>query len=145
MKLVVQRVSSAKVVVAHEVVGSIGRGLLVLLGVELKDGPGEMEWGARKVADLRIFQDEQDKMNLSLSETDGEALVVSQFTLCADAEKGRRPSFTGAAPPSQAQPLYEHFVSALRSLDIRTETGVFAATMSISLVNEGPVTITLSR
>ncbi|HEY3294167.1 MAG TPA: D-aminoacyl-tRNA deacylase [bacterium] len=145
MKLVLQRVSSAQVVVEGQVVGSIGQGVLVLLGVEGKDGPAEMEWGAKKVSELRIFQDEQDKMNLSLAEIHGEALVVSQFTLLGDAQKGRRPSFTAAAPPEQARPLYELFVNALRTQGIRTATGVFAAKMSVSLVNEGPVTILLSR
>ena len=145
MKLVLQRVSSAKVEIDKQVVGSIGKGLLVLLGIGVSDSPAEMEWGARKVADLRIFQDEQDKMNISLSEIGGEALVVSQFTLYADADKGRRPSFIEAAPPEQAKPLYDLFVSTLRTAGVRTAAGVFGAKMSVSLVNEGPVTIILSR
>jgi D-tyrosyl-tRNA(Tyr) deacylase len=128
-----------------QVSGEIGRGLLVLLGVQKGDGPAEMEWGARKTAELRIFQDDQDKMNLSLLEVNGEALVVSQFTLLADPEKGRRPSFTDAAPPEEADRLYRHFADCLRKMGIPTATGVFAARMSVSLVNEGPVTIVLDR
>ena len=145
MRIVLQRVSSANVTVDGEVVGRIGKGYLVLLGVEGKDGEAEMDWGVRKVAELRVFQDNQQKMNLSLADVGGEALVVSQFTLCADVEKGRRPSFVKAAPPEQAKPLYEYFVDALRVMGIRTATGVFAAKMTVSLVNEGPVTIILDR
>jgi D-aminoacyl-tRNA deacylase len=145
LRIVLQRVSSASVEVDGTIVGRIGKGYLVLLGVEGKDGEGEMDWGAKKVAELRVFQDAQDKMNLSLADVEGEALVVSQFTLCADVEKGRRPSFVKAAAPEQAKPLYEYFVSALRSAGIRTATGVFAARMKVSLVNEGPVTIVLDR
>lgn len=145
MKLVVQRVSSAQVTVDGVVCGKIGPGLLILLGIHGGDGADTMEWGAKKCAELRIFQDDQDKMNLSLAELNGEALVISQFTLCADAQKGRRPSFIDAAPPAIAKPLYEHFVNALRTGGIRTATGIFAAKMSVSLVNEGPVTIILER
>jgi D-tyrosyl-tRNA(Tyr) deacylase len=145
LKLVVQRVSSAQVTVDGVVCGKIGPGLLILLGIHGGDGADTMEWGAKKCAELRIFQDDQDKMNLSLAELNGEALVISQFTLCADAQKGRRPSFIDAAPPAIAKPLYEHFVNALRTGGIRTATGIFAAKMSVSLVNEGPVTIILER
>jgi D-aminoacyl-tRNA deacylase len=145
MRAVLQRVSQASVTVDGEVVGTIGHGLLILLGVDARDGEAEMEWAARKAAELRIFQDEHDKMNLSLLDVGGEALVISQFTLCGDARKGRRPSFTDAAAPEIAAPLYEYFVSCLRNLGIRTATGVFAAKMSVALVNEGPVTIWLER
>jgi D-tyrosyl-tRNA(Tyr) deacylase len=145
MKIVLQRVSSAQVTVDGKVVGKIKAGLLVLLGVENGDTEADMEWGARKTAELRIFQDEDDKMNLGVLDTGGEALVISQFTLCADAQKGRRPSYTHAAPPEAAEPLYEHFVRALRARGVPTATGVFAARMSVSLVNEGPVTIILER
>ncbi len=145
MKLVVQRVSSAQVRVAGKVVGEIESGLLILLGVGRNDEPEAMEWGARKAAELRIFQDEHEKMNLSLIEIGGQALVISQFTLYGDAQKGRRPSFVNAAPPEVAEPLYLKFVASLRALGIRTETGVFAAKMSVSLVNEGPVTIVIER
>lgn len=143
--MVLQRVSSAQVVVDGVVVGRIGEGLLILLGVAAGDNEASMEWVACKAAELRIFQDDQDKMNRSLLETGGEALVVSQFTLLADARKGRRPSFTDAAAPEEAQRLYEVFIRALRGLGVRTETGAFAARMSVSLVNEGPVTIILER
>ncbi len=145
MKLVVQRVSSAKVTVAEKVVGEIGAGLLILLGVGRADGPEDMEWGARKTAELRIFQDALEKMNLSLLEIGGQALVISQFTLYGDAQKGRRPSFVDAAPPELAEPLYLKFVENLRALGVHTETGIFAARMSVSLVNEGPVTIIIER
>ena len=145
MRLVLQRVSRAQVSVDGKVTGEIGRGLLMLLGVQKGDGTAEMEWGAKKAAELRIFQDDQDKMNLSLLDVNGEALVVSQFTLLADSEKGRRPSFTGAAPPEEANGLYRHFADCLRKMGIPTATGVFAARMSVSLVNEGPVTIVLER
>jgi D-tyrosyl-tRNA(Tyr) deacylase len=145
VKIVLQRVSSAQVSVDHQICGKIGHGLLILLGVEPDDEQGTMEWGARKCAELRIFQDDHDKMNLSLAEVNGEALVISQFTLCADAQKGRRPSFIGAAPPDLAKPLYEHFTQTLRTLGIRTASGIFAAKMSVSLVNEGPVTIILEQ
>ena len=126
-------------------VGQIGTGLLVLLGVGQKDSEAEMEWGARKVAELRIFPDEQERMNRSLIEMGGEALVISQFTLYGDVQKGRRPSFIDAAPPELAEPLYLKFVSLLRAQGIRTETGIFAAKMSVSLVNEGPVTILFDK
>ena len=145
MRLVLQRVSHAEVRVDGKVTGEIERGLLVLLGVQKGDGQAEMEWGARKTAELRIFQDDQDRMNLSLQEVNGGALVVSQFTLLADSEKGRRPSFTDAAPPDEADRLYRHFVDCLRKMGIPTATGVFAARMSVSLTNEGPVTIVLDR
>jgi D-tyrosyl-tRNA(Tyr) deacylase len=145
VRLVLQRVSRAQVSVDGRVAGEIGHGLLVLLGVQRGDGVAEMEWGARKAAELRIFQDDQDKMNLSLLDVNGEALVVSQFTLLADADKGRRPSFTDAAPPEEAERLYRYFADCLRKMGIATATGVFAARMSVSLVNEGPVTIVLDR
>jgi D-tyrosyl-tRNA(Tyr) deacylase len=127
------------------VVGEIGNGLLILLGIAASDSSEELSWGIRKVSELRIFQDADEKMNLSLMETGGEALVVSQFTLLADNEKGRRPSFVKAAPPERAKPMYEEFVRQLRALGIRTATGIFGAKMSVSLVNEGPVTIVLER
>jgi len=145
LRLVLQRVSRAEVTVDGRSVGQIGHGLLVLLGVASGDTEAEMDWGVRKVAELRIFQDENDKMNRSLLDLNGEALVVSQFTLFADAQKGRRPSFTDAAPPAEAERLYDYFVSKLRETGVRTATGVFAARMAVSLVNEGPVTIILEK
>lgn len=145
MRLVLQRVSRAQVSVNGKIVGEIGRGLLVLLGVQTGDSREEMEWGARKTAELRIFQDDNDKMNLSLKDINGEVLVISQFTLLADTEKGRRPSFIDAAPPEEAETLYHYFTDCLRKSGIPTATGIFAAKMSVSLINEGPVTIVLDR
>lgn len=145
MRLVLQRVSRAEVIVEGKTVGEIGRGLLVLLGVQKGDSEAEMEWGAKKTAELRIFQDQHEKMNLSLKDVNGEVLVVSQFTLLADADKGRRPSFIDAAEQEEADRLYQYFTNCLRQVGIPTATGTFAAKMSVSLVNEGPVTIVLNR
>ena len=144
MIAVVQRVSRAQVTVGDETVGQIGQGFLVLLGVTTKDGPEEAEYLARKVAGLRVFEDREEKMNLSLGDVGGGVLVVSNFTLCADCKKGNRPSFVGAARPEQAEPLYERFVQALRLAGIeRVETGRFGAMMEVSLTNSGPVTLKL--
>lgn len=145
MRIVVQRVSSASVTVDGKVVGQIGIGLVVLLGIGKNDKLADMEWGAKKVAELRIFQDEQDRMNRSLQEIGGQALVISQFTLYGDSQKGRRPSFINAALPEIAEPLYKQFAERLRAQGIPTHTGVFAARMTVALVNEGPVTILLER
>lgn len=123
--------------------GQIGRGFLILLGVGQTDTPKEADWLADKVANLRIFEDDQGKLNLSLLEVGGEALVVSQFTLFADCKKGRRPSFTGAARPELAVPLYDHFVTRLRGMVAKVETGVFQTHMDVSLTNDGPVTLWL--
>ena len=141
MRAVVQRVSRAKVSAGGQVSGEIGLGLAVLLGVGRNDTPATAAAMAEKVANLRIFEDEQGKMNRSLLETKGSALVVSQFTLYGDARGQRRPSFLRAAPPEQAKALYEEFAKALRALGLRVEMGVFQAMMSVELVNEGPVTI----
>jgi D-tyrosyl-tRNA(Tyr) deacylase len=141
MRACIQRVSEASVTVAGEVTGKIGRGLLVLLGVGPQDGAVEVEWLAEKLVHLRIFEDEAGKMNLSLVETGGAMLVVSQFTLFGDARKGRRPSFTDAAPPELAERLYGEFVARIRRLGIDVETGVFRAHMDVALVNDGPVTL----
>lgn len=143
MRAVVQRVSSARVVVDEEVVGEVGRGLCVLLGISREDGESAAERLAGRVARLRIFENEEGRFDRSLLDIGGEALVVSQFTLIADAAKGNRPSFTGAAPPEQAEPLYESFCAALRELGLEVATGRFAARMSVELMNEGPVTIVL--
>lgn len=143
MRAVVQRVSSARVEVDGEVTGSIGRGLLVLLGVGQGDTEKQAAWLAEKIAGLRIFEDEAGKMNLSVEEVGGGVLVVSQFTLLADCRKGRRPSFTEAAPPEVAERLYQEFVRRVRECGVRVETGVFQAKMRVHLVNEGPVTIWL--
>jgi D-tyrosyl-tRNA(Tyr) deacylase len=139
----VQRVSEARVLVDGDVRGEIGAGLCVLLGVADGDGADLAERLARKVALLRIFENDEGKFDRSLIDVRGEALVVSQFTLIADTEKGNRPSFTAAAPPEDAEPLYESFCAALGALGVRVETGVFGARMRIELVNDGPVTIVL--
>ncbi len=141
MRAVVQRVSRASVEVDGQTVGSIGPGLLVLLGVGLQDGPEQAAWLAGKIAGLRIFPDAQDKLNLSVSDTGGEVLVVSQFTLWGDCAKGRRPSFGRAAGGEQAEPLYRAFVDELAGLGLRVATGAFGAMMEVSLVNSGPVTL----
>jgi D-tyrosyl-tRNA(Tyr) deacylase len=143
MKALLQRVSEAGVEVAGATVGEIGAGLLVLLGVETADGEAEAEQLARKVAQLRIFEDQAGKMNLSVLDAGGEVLAVSQFTLCADTGRGNRPGFSGAARPEAAEPLYRHFVRALEGHGLRVATGTFQAEMAVRLVNDGPVTIWL--
>lgn len=143
MRAVVQRVLEARVRVEGETAGSIGEGLLVFLGVGKGDGPADSDWLAEKVAQLRIFADADGVMNESLVEQGGAVLVVSQFTLFADARKGRRPSYSEAAAPDEARPLYERFVETLRSSVVRVETGRFQESMQVSLVNNGPVTILL--
>jgi D-aminoacyl-tRNA deacylase len=143
VRAVVQRVREAHAEVDGEVRGEIGSGLCVLLGVARGDGDVEAERLAGKVARLRIFENEDGKFDRSLLDVEGEALVVSQFTLIADAAKGNRPSFTEAAPPEQAEPLYERFCEGLRELGVPVETGVFGARMAVELVNDGPVTIIL--
>jgi D-tyrosyl-tRNA(Tyr) deacylase len=145
MRAVVQRVSRASVSVDGELVGQIGRGVVVLVGVTHDDTAEQAEWLAEKIAGLRIFEDSAGKMNLGLLDVDGAALVVSQFTLYADARKGRRPSFTDAAPPDVAEPLVEHFAQALRDEGVPVETGIFQATMLVEIHNDGPVTILLER
>ncbi len=143
MRAVIQRVSRARVVVEGKVTGEIGPGLVVLLGVGREDNSAAASYLADKAANLRIFEDDQGKMNRSLLETGGSALVVSQFTLYGDARGQRRLSYVRAAPPEQAKALYEEFVVALRALGVKVETGVFQAMMSVELSNEGPVTILL--
>ncbi len=143
MRAVVQRVERAQVTVAGEIVGKIGPGLLVLLGVSKTDTPSDCDYLATKILGLRIFEDENQKMNLSLAETRGAVLAVSQFTLYGDTRKGKRPSFDEAAPPQLARELYEYFVSRIRESGITCETGRFQAMMQVELVNDGPVTILL--
>jgi D-tyrosyl-tRNA(Tyr) deacylase len=145
MRALIQRVNRASVSVDGEIVGQIGRGVVVLVGVTHGDTQEQAEWLARKVAGLRIFEDGEGKMNAGLLDVDGAALVVSQFTLYADARKGRRPSFTDAAPPDVAEPLVEHFAQALRDQGVSVETGVFQAHMLVEIHNDGPVTILLER
>lgn len=141
MRAVIQRVKQCSVLVDTETVGTIGPGLLVLLGVAREDETGDADYLADKISNLRIFQDSQGKMNLSLIDTGGEMLVVSQFTLLADCRKGRRPSFIDAAGPDKADALYRYFLGQVRSLGLRVQTGRFGAMMTISLVNDGPVTL----
>ena len=143
MRAVVQRVSRARVVVDGNVAGEIGAGLLVLVGVGRNDNEQAAAYLAEKIANLRIFDDEQGRMNRSLLETKGAALVVSQFTLYGDARGQRRPSFLAAAPPEEGKRLYEEFVKALRALCVAVETGVFQARMAVELTNDGPVTLLL--
>lgn len=140
MRAVLQRVSSAEVTVDGRRVGAIGTGLLVLLGVEAGDGPGDVTYTADKIADLRCFADQSDRMNRSVVDAGGSVLVVSQFTLCGDTRKGRRPSFDAAAPPEQARLLYEDVLRHLKTRGLSVETGEFQASMAVRLVNEGPVT-----
>ncbi|MBI3725300.1 D-tyrosyl-tRNA(Tyr) deacylase [bacterium] len=143
MIAVLQRVSRARVVVAGETVGEIQKGLLVLLGVSVEDKEAEADLLAKKTEELRIFEDRDGKMNLSVKEVSGSVLVVSQFTLLADARKGRRPSFIAAARPEQAIPLYERFCQSVRSEGLTVATGRFGAEMQVELSNDGPVTIVL--
>jgi D-tyrosyl-tRNA(Tyr) deacylase len=143
MRAIIQRVSEASVTVEGAVVGQIGPGLLVLLGVGAGDGLAEAQTLAQKIAGMRIFPDEQGRFNRSVVDVSGAALVVSQFTLYADTRRGRRPSFSDAAPPALAEPLVEAFAAALRQQGLVVAMGQFGAHMRVALVNEGPVTITL--
>lgn len=145
MKAILQRVSSAKVDVDGETVGKIEKGFLILLGVENGDEKRDAEVLANKISGLRIFTDENDKMNLSLSDVGGEALVISNFTLCADCSHGRRPSFIKAARPETAEPLYEYFCKIMLDNGVsKVEKGIFGADMKVSLINDGPVTIDIN-
>lgn len=143
MRAVIQRVNRAQVTVRNEVVGRIGRGLLVLLGVSRNDSENDADYLAEKISGLRIFEDKEGKMNLDIVATHGAVLVVSQFTLYGDVRRGRRPSFDSAAPPEQANRLYEYFVERIRATGLICETGRFQEMMQVELVNDGPVTILL--
>jgi D-tyrosyl-tRNA(Tyr) deacylase len=143
MRAVVQRVSRAEVRIEGRVVGRIGRGFVVLLGVAGSDSDADAAFLVDKIVGMRIFAGDAGKMNLSIAQADGAMLVVSQFTLLADTNSGRRPSFTKAAAPEEARRLYEHFLSLARTRDVKVETGEFGATMEVDLVNDGPVTIIL--
>jgi len=143
--VVLQRVSRAAVRVDGQTVGAIGRGFVVLAGFAPADGEPALAWMADKVAGLRLFTDRDGKMNLPLAEVGGAVLVISQFTLYGDASRGRRPSFTEAAPPGQAEALYRRFVELLRQRHVAVETGRFGAVMEVEMVNDGPVTLVLER
>jgi D-tyrosyl-tRNA(Tyr) deacylase len=145
MRVLLQRVSRAEVRVDGRVTGRIGRGFLLLVGLTHTDDEPRLAWMAEKVAGLRLFPDADEKMNLALADVNGAVLVVSQFTLYGDAQKGRRPSFIDAARPEVAVPLYERFVALLRERGLAVETGEFGAMMDVELVNDGPVTLWLER
>jgi D-tyrosyl-tRNA(Tyr) deacylase len=145
MKIVLQRVKKASVTIDGAVTGAIGKGILILLGVHTNDTTGQADFLSQKCVDLRIFPDNGDKMNLSLMDVAGEVLIVSQFTLYADSTKGRRPSYTEAAPPEKGNELYEYFVKKMRETVPVVKTGIFGAMMEVELVNDGPVTIILEK
>jgi len=145
MKLVLQRVKKASVSIDGSVTGNISQGLLILIGVHEQDTTETADFLVKKCSELRIFSDQNDKMNLSVKDIDGEALVVSQFTLLADCSKGRRPNFTSAANPEKGNQLYTYFVNRLREQIRRVETGVFGANMQVELINDGPVTLILEK
>lgn len=145
MRILLQRVAHARVSVDNQVIAEIGSGLVLLVGVGPTDGEDQARYLAGKIANLRIFEDQDGKMNLSLLDVGGGALVVSQFTLFADTRKGRRPSFTDSAPPDIAQPLVDRFVSLLEEQGVPTQSGEFAAHMLVEIANDGPVTILLER
>lgn len=140
MKVLIQRVKSASVTIDNEIYSSINKGILALVGIEKGDSIEQVQKAAKKIAALRIFPDENDKMNYSLIDVQGEMLVVSQFTLCGDCKKGTRPSFDKSAHPELANELYEKFITEIKSFGIKTETGKFAAMMDVALINDGPVT-----
>ncbi|MGB9586896.1 MAG: D-aminoacyl-tRNA deacylase [Armatimonadota bacterium] len=143
MRAVIQRVRSGSVLVDGETIAQIGRGFVILLGVNVSDTEHEAAWLADKTANLRVFEDSEGKMNLSLLDVNGEALVVSQFTLYGDARKGRRPSFTDAAPPDKADELYNRYIELLEKCGVRVQTGRFRAKMIVNIENDGPVTLIL--
>lgn len=145
MKVLIQRVSKASVSVDGDVVGAIGRGFVALVGVTHGDGRDEAAWLANKVAGLRIFEDDEGKMNLALDDVGGSVLVISQFTLYGDASKGRRPSWSAAAGPDEAEPLVDYFVAQLRDQGLTVATGVFGAYMDVEIHNDGPVTLMIEK
>ena len=145
MRVILQRVSSASVSIEGVTVGAIERGFVLLVGFTHDDGADDVEWMASRVVGLRLFGDDEGKMNRSLEDVGGALLVISQFTVYGDARKGRRPSFIAAARPETAIPLYERFIAMLRATGVRVETGEFGADMQVSLVNDGPVTLVLDR
>ena len=145
MKVLIQRVKRASVTIDKELYSSIDKGILALVGIEKGDTLEQVQKSAKKIANLRIFPDENDKMNLSILDVEGEMLVVSQFTLCGDCKKGTRPSFDKSAPPQMANELYENFVEEIKNYGIPTQTGKFAAMMDVELINDGPVTFMIEN
>ena len=145
MKTVIQRVTEASVSIDGKVNGKIKKGLMILIGVSAEDTEEQADWIAHKISNMRIFEDEEQHMNRSILDVNGEILAVSQFTLYADCRKGNRPNFMAAGRPEMSEPLYEYLCNALRSYGIHVETGILGADMQVSLVNDGPVTIVLER
>ena len=145
MRALLQRVSQASVTVDGRVVGKIGRGFCILLGITHSDTNKEADWLAKKIAGIRLFEDDAGKLNLGLADIEGALLVISQFTLYGDARKGRRPSFIEAARPERSEPLYEYFVEQLRTAGIPVQTGIFGANMQVEIHNDGPITMMLER
>lgn len=145
MRVLLQRVSSSSVVVNGETVGAIGKGFTLLVGITHSDTQAEADWLAKKIAGIRLFEDDAGKMNRALNDVDGAILAISQFTLYGDARKGRRPSFINAARPEQAEPLFDYFVEKLRGFGLQVETGRFGASMAVDIQNDGPVTLMLER
>lgn len=143
MRAVVQRTTDANVTIDNTIVGAIGHGLVVLLGIHAEDSQTEINWMADKVINLRIFEDDEGKMNLSLKDIGGQMLIISQFTLYGDCRKGRRPGYSSAAPPAIAEPIYQQFVEEIQSRGVTVATGTFQASMQVKLVNDGPVTLML--
>lgn len=143
MRAVIQRVSRASVKIDGIIQGEITHGMLILLGIRGNDTISDLQWLAEKVVNLRIFEDQEGKMNRSLADIDGEMLIISQFTLYGDCRKGRRPGFSSAAPPEIAEPLYQRFIEEVKNRQVRVATGIFQATMEVELVNDGPVTLLL--
>lgn len=143
MKAVIQRVSEASVKVDGNIVGEINTGFMLLIGIDENDEKSDADWLVQKILNLRVFSDENDKLNLSIKDINGEILCISQFTLIADYKKGNRPSFIKAAKPDKAIPLFEYFKEELSKSDLRIETGIFGADMKVSLINDGPVTIVM--
>ncbi|PQA91684.1 D-tyrosyl-tRNA(Tyr) deacylase [Chryseobacterium shigense] len=143
MKIVIQRVSEASVKVEGQIVGEIGKGLMLLTGIDENDEKADADWLVQKILNLRIFGDEDDKLNLSVKDISGEILCISQFTLIADYKKGNRPSFIKAAKPDKAIPLFDYFKEEIAKSGLKTESGIFGADMKVSLINDGPVTIVM--